>query len=298
MILPKSVRQIQNVGKPLILTIMKNYKILLFLAILAISCNSKVENQLEATSKNAINPVVKALFSSGFPEPGKISYSAWGMASSKNIEVLYNGHAEFFQDHNRFGHGENVGRVNFGSIFINTDIKQYGANDYNFSLSDVNNTNNSANWGANTSFGVAGGGVYPAFQVSFYVPKVIYLSPIGQVCNKISSNYPIISKSNPAVSLNWNLDINNSQVAIIFYYDGIKSQSINPMLPTTSFSSFVTAPDNGLYVINASDISNLPVGGLVEIYVGRGNDENVNIQGKEVYITANTYSKRTYMIVP
>jgi hypothetical protein len=276
---------------------MKKIELIFLLSIAFCSCNKKNENtSLTLNSSKPTNSVVSAFQSQNYPDPGLISYYAWGTASTSGNEVLFDGHAEFFPDSSLTGQVENVGTVNFGIINIDTNVTRFGTHDYNFIKPNCIDPNNYSNWGINSNFGISGGGTYAPFQANFYVPEIIYLTPIAAVCNISSLNYPTISKSNPTTVLNWNIDPNNAQVAIIFNYDGARSSSINSGLSSTSFSTYAVGPDNGTYSVSIADLSAFPVGGILDVYVGRGNDENVISNGKEVYVTANTYSKRTYMI--
>lgn len=273
------------------------FKSLLLLFMLAACKQNERSLEINSQPKNLTDRLTSFL-RAGNPEPGFIAYYAWGISGPSGNAVDYNGHAEFFPNSSLSGSMVDVGVVNFGTVQVNTDTARYGTYAYNFTMPNKLGSQNASQWGSNVSFGITGGTSYNPFQTKFYVPQVIFLDTIPFVCNGSNGiNYPSISKSNPTTVLNWNMDIHNKQVAVIMYYDGVQSNKLNSALSNKSFSNAFIVPDNGSYTIKPLDMLPYPVGSVLEVYVARGNDETLNNNGKDVYVTANTYAKRTYIVL-
>lgn len=264
-----------------------------FCLFLCFSIACKRDKQL---SQNNIRLGIQNLISGAvYPDPGSITYVAWGIKDTSGANVaIYNGSAQFFNDSTLSDSTEDVGAVSFGSITINTNVATYGTRDYQFSASDRTNGSNPSQWGTNVTFGIGGGSsTYSAFTQSMYVPEVIYLDGFTHSCTSI---LPQLSKSNP-VTLTWNSDANNTTVAVVFMYDGAASYANNSSLSSSTYTTTVTTADNGSYSITTSDLAAYSVGSVVEIYVGRSNDMQVISNGKTVNVTAYTYSKLMFIIV-
>ncbi len=266
---------------------------LLFSISLVYSCKKNDEPVIENKQSYPNKYIANLMYgiNQNSTSSAKISYTAIGLSSyNGQHSSMYYGYAEFFN--------ENVGEVSFGNISIVPNPSFYGTNNYYFSKLNKADSTNQMQWGTTTTFGINGGGSYSAFNTRFYVPEVLFLNPQDSFYfnGEGLPNSPTLSKSKPNFTLNWNSDTRNDSVAIVFMYDGTWSHTIHSNLSSNSFATFTTCSDQGNYTLHASDLNSFPVGTIIDIYVGRGNNQEIISNGRTVYVTANTYAKQTFII--
>lgn len=151
--------------------------------------------------------------------------------------------------------------------------------------------NGSGYYGTNALFEITGNvnnGINPT-QTSFYIPTLIYMSqPSALVLSKSASN-----------KISWNPDPNyKGDVYVSVIYKGTQSHDLDSVLPTNDIVfSDKTSDNNGFYLIPSNAISQMPVGGIVEITIGRGNYSTVNTGNKNVIISAATITYNNFKLL-
>jgi len=73
------------------------------------------------------------------------------------------------------------------------------------------------------------------------------------------------------LTFTWNSDANNSDVYVRLKYSKGLNEMVNPSMTWSNIVMNYTTNDDGSFTINSSDLSGLPVGGLVDVIIARGN---------------------------
>lgn len=150
--------------------------------------------------------------------------------------------------------------------------------------------NGASYYGSQVNFEVTGNasnGINAA-TCSLYAPTQIYMSnPSSLMLSKSGSN--IIS---------WNPDPNYSgDVYVSVIYKGAQSHDKDPSLPTTDIVySAKTTDANGSYTIPASAIASMPINGIIEITIGRGNYTTINTGNGNNLVCAATITYNNFTL--
>jgi len=129
-----------------------------------------------------------------------------------------------------------------------------------------------------------------SFQRDLYIPEEIEMS------SPSSFN---LSKSVSQNTISWNTDQNyTGDVYIRILYKGTQSNLLDSTLSATDIVYSAQVPDNGTYLIPSSVFSAMPIGGIVELTIGRGDYVSINKSGKHFYILASTITSNIFDLVP
>jgi hypothetical protein len=273
--------------------------LLLTIVILAsTSCRKEAGKESDGDPEKMRNAVA-----SGGPVvyDGVISYSALGTREiDKNgithQDVVYDGVGQFLTSA-ASQHTEDVGSVYFGVVNVVTDTPKYTTCIYNFSSTNRNHLSNATQFGSTTSFSLTGGSSFGPGTVSFYVPEEIFLDVVPTTC---SVPFPQIQISTLPYRIFWNQDLANPNgVSVMVKYNGVMSNAINSAFSDIPFfNTPVNTTDIGYYDITAADLVGVPVGSIVDIYVGRGNEDDITTtNGKLINVEAHTHAKRSYSVI-
>ncbi|MCX6187237.1 MAG: hypothetical protein NTU43_09635 [Bacteroidetes bacterium] len=265
------------------------------------ACKNGVETEIKSNNKSK-NTLTNLMLGGGVPyDEGSIYYRAITTTGNNDSSCYYWATGQFYKTSDLNPKDvENVGDLYIGAIKVNImDTALYGKHyTYNFTSLDAKNQINAGQFGTGTAFSITGGGSFDPCSTEFYIPEELYLAPMTPcACGRSVSGLPTLSKTNPSVAINWITDPNNSNVAVVFFYDGPTSKRLNANLSDQSFERTKIVSDNGNYAISSSDLIDFPVGSVVEIYVGRSSEGDMTSKGKNIHITGYTYAKETYEIV-
>lgn len=268
--------------------------------LLLLSACSRENDSNETESQKKSNPLVSALTGVTYGNYyGEIDYSASGGKYSDTsnqvlTETTYNGQGYFYDNFisQRFTY---VGTMQIGaiSVVVDTNISLY----YRFSPTQWRLPINETQFGSNVTFSISGNvSTYTAASTSLYVPEELYIDTISCSCQ---IGYPEISLSGLPYEIRWNTDPQNQKgVVILIKYEGYESHQRDASLPSNIyFKPAITAPDNGSYDITAADLAGIPIGGIIDVYVARGNDDEMLSNGRPILINAYTYSKKRFIVV-
>lgn len=286
---------------------MKNISLFaaIIICLITISCSQeKDKNDPSLISKNAYADHMKAIMSiggsttSGFD--GKIQYKAFGMleyapgGSTVYQFCDYDCQSQFFKDAT-ITTLENVGTLNIGSVSVVPATAN--GNSYWYSTANRTDPANASQFGSTVTFAIAGGGSYSGSSVSFYVPEEIYLDTVPYSSCK---NYTEISVSKLPHRIYWNQDASNPNgVAIMSEYNGPESNNVNSSFSSLSFyNAPIVTPDLGYYDLTMADLSGIPLGAIVTIHVGRGNEDVIVSGSKNVKVEGYASTLRSYVLVP
>jgi len=166
-----------------------------------------------------------------------------------------------------------------GEFTFNGNEIYMGGN--NYYERNINNTDSNFYFGKNATVKLTGNlnlGV-EAFERTFYIPEAINF--------KIKSR-PFFLKTNTN-QLEWNSDPNyKGKVHIIVSYKGHISNRLDPALPTEDIHFWFNAPDNGKFDIPDHVFAQMPVGGIINVEIGRGTYIVVPNNSKNICVNANT----------
>jgi hypothetical protein len=89
----------------------------------------------------------------------------------------------------------------------------------------------------------------------------------------------------------WNVDqTNDTQVGVYIEYQVKRSRELDINLPETPISILKFNKDqSGSVTFTKADLSILPVGGVINIYIGRGRQTLINSQDKEILVNGIAY---------
>ena len=139
-------------------------------------------------------------------------------------------------------------------------------------------------------WGLAGNGQHgvPAFTDSMYLPSILHMAAPGYLST--------ISRAG-GVAVQWNPDANKDSVVVGFMYDISASRFVDSTLPADlQYSWYRTAPDNGAYSIPASALNGLPVGGIIQLIVARGNAKLGGTSAKKFHMYGYTVAGGLFTI--
>jgi hypothetical protein len=246
---------------------MKNIKFnatSLFLLLLIFSaCSKSKEPQSESAGKS-FNPLsgITAISDNDF---GMVTVSA---QTPHRIDTPNSAHTLYslnglVQDTICGTPGANI--VNAGDLLINGTQVTKVNNQWNIgSLS-----HGASCFGSFNTFKITGNSPYDSGSARFYIPaKIIMSSPLTYQ----------LSKSN-GVTVTWTPDQNyNGQTYIKVQYKGALSHDHNSSLPSADvYFNDQVSDALGSYTITSGQLSNMPVGGFVEITIGRGSYSEASI---------------------
>jgi hypothetical protein len=145
---------------------------------------------------------------------------------------------------------------------------------------DITEYNNLANvMGSDISIEV-NDDIFPSFQENIYFPKKMKL-------NNFSSQQ--VSK-NSDLSINWEKDVNGNKVAILILYQRSFSVRQDSSLPNEDISITKYIDDvNETVTFTTAELAQFPSNGTLAIFIGRGNQKVIEIEGKKVLVNTATY---------
>lgn len=118
----------------------------------------------------------------------------------------------------------------------------------------------------------------PAFVDSMYVPAEIRITAPGSATASISKG--------GAMVVQWPADANNGKILIVLEYMPDESQMRDSTLSGTPYTWKAITDDDGLYTIDVSALSALPVGGLFKLTLARGASKTTGTPSKPFHIYA------------
>lgn len=122
----------------------------------------------------------------------------------------------------------------------------------------------------------------PSWSGEMYVPDVVRIvSPTSE---------DSLSKSRP-LRVTWNPDPNNDSVVFGMRYESLVSQVKDSTLPDLQIQWIVVTADDGEETIPSSAFEDLPVGGLVKVFVSRGSTAVAGPESHPFYLYAYTNSE-------
>ncbi len=110
-----------------------------------------------------------------------------------------------------------------------------------------------------------------------YIPQIINMKISGSDIASESINL------NKDLVIRWNMDKSNAKPVVVIV--------TGQLSPKSEIISIVKeTPDNGEIIITKSDLEKIPANSSASITVSRGNQEILNMDGKNVKVSAVTYS--------
>lgn len=230
---------------------------------------------------------------------GRILYEAQGQKEFVMNEVMT---AVYYYGEADFGGvvqyaWEDVGVVSFGAIDKKNDpATNYGRNHYRFTKDDYTDGRNEKQFGAQTLFSISGGSSYGPSKTVVSVPKVILLDTVTTICN---CKRPEVSVSSLPYRIKWNQDVlNDKGVAVKITYNGFSYENEGSALDSPFYRyNKIIVPDLGYYDITIPDLKVVPVGGVFEITVSRGNEGVITTNGKTINVEVYTKCDRNYRLI-
>jgi len=231
---------------------------IIFAISLIAGCNDATEpNDSGQNGVSGIEGLIMGQQSSNDSLQGAVIFESFGFINQNDPTMKIN--ASFFETTAR----NNM--IDAGKLYIDNHVleiathKYYPTNNNQYGyFDDISST-----FGSDVQIGIEGSSYIDSTSFSFYLPEII---------NVTTSNSDSINK-NQDYQLTWNQDPNNQNgVYILVSYSGsLNTDHINSSLPDTNITWKTNVSDNGSYTISSSVFSSMPVGGHIEIDVGRGN---------------------------
>lgn len=259
-----------------------------FVSLLIFGCKKE-------TVREKVNNVFPYLFTSDslVPNNGIISFACYRYASGDNSRQ-FQIHGAIYSD-TGYTTSINAGTLSIGGLNFSSDAsmdKQYG----NTNIDASDSTPAKSIFGATSKFKIAGNsGVINSDSVSFYVPaEIMMTSP--------TNSQLTISKSS-SLTVQWNTDGSNTEgVYLMLRYNGALSHAKDSSLSSTDIIiTHYSSSDGGSYTFSSGDLSSLPVGGILEVYVGRSgfkylNTTDNNSNPMKIRVFAYTMATNSYTI--
>lgn len=122
-------------------------------------------------------------------------------------------------------------------------------------------------FGTPVDINIVGNQSFPTVRQAVILPKLITFQSIPSKLIKSQE-----------FNLSWSPTADTtSQVAIVLWYKGYKSNRIDPSLPSSNEIILLSAPDTGSYTIPQSQFINFPVGGIADVIIVRWREQVLNI---------------------
>lgn len=119
------------------------------------------------------------------------------------------------------------------------------------------------------------------FSTTMYVPQEIVMTA--------PATYMANASTGSGFTVTWNQDNSNTEpVYIGLVYLGAESHAENGSLSSTDVWKLISTTDDGSYTVSSSDLTGMPVGGILKISIGRGNSKTVTNGGQTYLINAYT----------
>lgn len=256
---------------------MKNKTVLIFLTLL-ISVNSCKKDVEIEDKQNKFNPLT-GVFTSD---------ECVGVFSLLSQRIAFPTDSSFHQSYYSFSgkiqspkYGElNAINLFAGTLSLNSNTIQVDSSNHYFQ--DIVGATGQTLYGTNIDFVLDGDSSNSINPISFtmYVPAEIRINS-PQLLN--------LYKTSVTNTITWNADPNNSKdVFIRVVYKGAISQHYDPNLPANDVVFETTVADNGTYTLPSNALNNIPIGGIAEVMIGRGNYEEIDNNGNVIYFTASS----------
>ena len=194
-----------------------------------------------------------------------------------------------------------VGSVKVGSKTLTKKNVASGCVNYELDITD-RLSDQSSFFGSLVNVSVLGaaGTGFSTGNCDFYNTEKVTISstlPIGSI-----PGFPtmeLISKGS-GYTVTWNPDANNpsGEAVILMRYSKKLTEQIDSNLSLTSFTNHVIVPDNGSYTISTQDLSVFPVNAYIELYVGRGNFKQWDLNGKIVDLISISSDNQDFVLTP
>lgn len=251
---------------------MKKYIIPIFAAVLLLSCSKKDAssdvsyfNPLKSSPAGATNGLVTLLAQKAYrpnsPAAAAYNYAIEGRLQDASLGTL------------------NANNLDAGDFEINGNKVTKTADNV---WRDRNLVSGSGIFGANSSFAITGNSANSINPVSvnMYLPAEIELAAIGT--NELSQT--------TGATFHWTADPSyGGEVHVKVTYKSTISRDSDPSLPANDITFFDAVPDSqGSYTLTPADLSGFPVGGILDVVLGRGVATTVNTGNHNVIIAGAT----------
>lgn len=217
---------------------------------------------------------------------------------NNGVDVSFDASALFTNQQTSFlkvSDGVYAGDISIGGISL--DYASMEPKMYDLPSSEYWNQTHVSKFGSALSISVSGDSTTPYGSGSTIVntPETINIhSPFSS-----NSSLDEISAAG-GIPLNWN-GAPSGNVAVVLEYDQVLTNELYPgqgFSTTTIFKTYLST-DDGQFVIPATDLSTLPIGGIYNVYIARGSDsELVLSDGKNIIIGTYSVAREVFKLNP